>query len=105
MTEGSKITAQMEVCDLYFFTSLTDMGTFYGIRGTNPMDENVCEKDLCFKASLNQEQFCKHLPMKYPNFLLSPEPLFYSVGLKDILSYSYNLLPSTVQGTGTCFYG
>lgn len=51
MTEESKATAQMEVCDLCFSMSLTDMGTFYGSWGTNPMDENVCKKDLCFKAS------------------------------------------------------
>lgn len=52
----SKITRQIEMCGLYFsLATLQIRGLRRAACGTNLMDNNVCEKDMCFKPQPIQE--------------------------------------------------
>lgn len=57
MTGKSKITGQIEMCGLYFsLATLQIRGLCRAAFGTNLMDNDVCEKDMCFKPQPIQER-------------------------------------------------
>lgn len=56
MTRKSKSPGQIERCNLYFsLGNLKIRGLSSIAWGTNPMDNNVFKKDMCFKPQLIQK--------------------------------------------------